>query len=617
MKNLLPFVLLLLAFSAKGQFQLNGAAVNSGGGTYQLTPASVNQFGALWYKLQHNLNNPFNVQGQINLGSDPNGADGITFVMQNGCLAAGGSGGGLGYSGLPGQSIGVEFDTYQNISGTGSELNNDPVYDHIAVEKNGYVVHDGSANTITAPVQMDAVLSNVKTGAWYDFQINYNPGSKLLQVYFNGTLRISVTYDIKANVFSGNPWVYWGFTSSTGGHFNVQQIAIDAVKSTHLLTDTTICTGSIPIVLDPLTNLRGTNLALNNPVVASTAGQPAAWAVDGNLGSRWESAFSDPQWIYVDLQSPTDIDSVTLDWEPAYASGYQIQTSTDASAWTTVFSTTTGDGGHDKIVFSATNIRYIRMYGTVRATPYGYSLWEFGVYGQPKYLWSTNNGTNATISPNIYSSSVTLSPALTTTYSVMIPDACLGFTSYNMTVTVNCITTPVTLGDFRATAEVEGAQLQWTTLSEENTNYFEILKSEDGINFRIIGYLPAAGNSHNPVSYEYKDEESLSGVSYYKVSTVDKDGGQSQSVVRSVEHQKTTVFIPEPLFEQETALVFSGKINQLEYFIVDMLGREIFHAEIPNPSGKVMLGENLPPECYLVRVKVDSDIRTLKICKVR
>jgi hypothetical protein len=24
--------------------------------------------------------------------------------------------------------------------------------------------------------------------------------------------------------------------------------------------------------------------------------------------------------------------------------------------------------------------RYIRMYGTVRRTPYGYSLWEFQVY---------------------------------------------------------------------------------------------------------------------------------------------------------------------------------------------------------------------------------------------
>ncbi len=70
---------------------------------------------------------------------------------------------------------------------------------------------------------------------------------------------------------------------------------------------------------------------------------------------------------------------MTLDWEAAYATAFQIQVSPDGTNWTTVYSTTTGTGGTQTLSVSGTG-RYVRMYGTARATPYGYSLWEFGVY---------------------------------------------------------------------------------------------------------------------------------------------------------------------------------------------------------------------------------------------
>ncbi|RZS79025.1 F5/8 type C domain-containing protein [Motilibacter rhizosphaerae] len=110
------------------------------------------------------------------------------------------------------------------------------------------------------------------------------------------------------------------------------------------------------------------------------AGSAAANAVDGNTGTRWSSAFSDPQWLQVDLGATATVTSVTLQWEAAYAKAFQIQTSTDAATWTTVYSTTTSTGGTQTLNVTGTG-RYIRMYGTARATTYGYSLWEFQVYG--------------------------------------------------------------------------------------------------------------------------------------------------------------------------------------------------------------------------------------------
>jgi hypothetical protein len=128
----------------------------------------------------------------------------------------------------------------------------------------------------------------------------------------------------------------------------------------------------------------GTDMALNRPATASStenAGFPASAAVDGNPGTRWSSAFSDPQWLQVDLGSSQQICQVTLAWEAAYATSFQIQVSaTGTGDWTTIYSTTTGTGGTQTLGVTGTG-RYIRMSGTSRATPYGYSLWEFAVYG--------------------------------------------------------------------------------------------------------------------------------------------------------------------------------------------------------------------------------------------
>jgi hypothetical protein len=126
-----------------------------------------------------------------------------------------------------------------------------------------------------------------------------------------------------------------------------------------------------------------TNLAQGRPATASStesASYPASNAVDGNTSTRWSSAFSDPQWIQIDLGSSQSICQVTLNWEAAYGKAFQIQTSPDAAAWTSIFSTTTGTGGVQTLSVSGTG-RYIRMYGTARGTVYGYSLWEFQVFG--------------------------------------------------------------------------------------------------------------------------------------------------------------------------------------------------------------------------------------------
>ncbi len=128
-----------------------------------------------------------------------------------------------------------------------------------------------------------------------------------------------------------------------------------------------------------------TNVALGKTATASSvdnASRPASLAVDGNINTRWSSAYSAPQWIQIDLGAVYDISQVVLRWETAYGSAYEIQTSNNASTWTTIYTEPVGNlaGGVHTLDITGQG-QYIRMYGTVRGTQWGFSLWEFEVYG--------------------------------------------------------------------------------------------------------------------------------------------------------------------------------------------------------------------------------------------
>ena len=127
------------------------------------------------------------------------------------------------------------------------------------------------------------------------------------------------------------------------------------------------------------------NLALGRPA-ASSSNEPYGTgpeaAFDGEAGTRWASAGGiDPQWIRVDLGKSEPISRVELMWESAFATDYQIQVSDDAVHWTDIYQTTQGHGGTEDLTGLHGQGRYVRVYGTKRATSYGYSLYEFKVYG--------------------------------------------------------------------------------------------------------------------------------------------------------------------------------------------------------------------------------------------
>lgn len=218
MKIFLPFIIVLTISQALfAQYTVNGNAAQLACNEYRLTNAINTQTGSVWNNNKINLNQSFDFKFDVFLGNaqiNNTGADGIAFVLQPISTSVGTSGSGLGYQGIT-PAVGVTIDTYQN------GADNDPSYDHIAIQLNGDLNHN-TANNIAGPVTAINGANDIEDGAWHALQITWDAATKTFTAYMDGSLRVSAVKDFVTDVFANNPLVYWGFTGSTGGENNFQ-----------------------------------------------------------------------------------------------------------------------------------------------------------------------------------------------------------------------------------------------------------------------------------------------------------------------------------------------------------------------------------------------------------
>jgi len=126
------------------------------------------------------------------------------------------------------------------------------------------------------------------------------------------------------------------------------------------------------------------NVALDKKVFASSGSESyaAKSAVDGNMGTRWGSEYSDPQWIYVDLGYTYKINMIDIQWEYAYGKDYIIQRSDDAKNWIDLCEITDNNRIENHIYFEKPFTgRYVRLFGKTRGAEWGYSIWELEIRG--------------------------------------------------------------------------------------------------------------------------------------------------------------------------------------------------------------------------------------------
>lgn len=274
------FILAILGFHNFSHAQLNtvtiGHASDLGGNCFEITPDQGYRAGGVWYDNPIDFADDFTIYYQNNFGTkDSNGADGMSLVFKTDPTAViGVDGGGIGYQGILNSLI-VEFDTYMNI-GQG-----DITEDHVAIMSNGVSNHF-SDSSLTEQVQASATSANIEDGMNHNVKIVWIASTETLEVYFDCDLRLSLTKDVKTDIFDGDSSVFFGFVGSTGGLSNIHQVCFNSISFVENLnlTDSVICSGesqpldaTIPIGVayswSPTTDVSNPNIA--NPTLTPTS----------------------------------------------------------------------------------------------------------------------------------------------------------------------------------------------------------------------------------------------------------------------------------------------------------------------------------------------------------
>ncbi|MDV0432184.1 MucBP domain-containing protein [Lactiplantibacillus sp. DA1] len=229
-------------------FSLNGSATyDSKTGIVTITPNQNNQVGNFSLTSKIDMNKSFTLTGQVNLGSDPNGADGIGFAFHSGNTTdVGNAGGNLGIGGLQ-DAIGFKLDTWFNSyqapssNKNGSEIS--------STDSNGFGWNGDSASApygtfVKTSNQEISTTNGSKVQRWWaqdtgksqalskadidghfhDFVVNYDGATRTLTVSYTQasgkvltwTTTVDSSYQAMAMIVS----------ASTGAAKNLQQFKL-------------------------------------------------------------------------------------------------------------------------------------------------------------------------------------------------------------------------------------------------------------------------------------------------------------------------------------------------------------------------------------------------------
>ena len=243
-------LLIVLGSITQLHAQLNarviGSAINQGNNCYTITPDQFDQAGGVWYDNPIDFDSDFTIYYQNIFGNkDVNGADGMALVFKgNSTPVIGGAGGGIGYAGIT-PSLVIEFDTYQNDDSLVG-FNGDPTFDHIAIMRDGIPNHNNAFSNLAGPIQASISSPNIEDGIGHEVKIVWNATTKVLSVFFDCSLRLTLNLDVKLTIFSGDDTVHFGFVGSTGGLSNLHQVCFNSISFVDnlQLQDETICAGN-------------------------------------------------------------------------------------------------------------------------------------------------------------------------------------------------------------------------------------------------------------------------------------------------------------------------------------------------------------------------------------
>lgn len=179
---------------------------------------------------------------------------------------------------------------------------------------------------------------------------------------------------------------------------------------------------------------------------------------------------------------------------------------------------------------------------------------------------------------------------------------------------------PITLLNFTGILKGNNVMLDWTTSSEINSKEFQIEKSNDGVTYRWLNTVAAAGNSSVNKKYSYLDIEATD-LNYYRLKMVDIDGYNKLSDVVIVKNNglSQSVKLVNNPFSDHIDIRFTKNLKgPVVLTLVDLSGRQIASNTFYNPLSSVIRfdhNKTLSNGIYVLRVENEGNLYSIKLVK--
>lgn len=175
---------------------------------------------------------------------------------------------------------------------------------------------------------------------------------------------------------------------------------------------------------------------------------------------------------------------------------------------------------------------------------------------------------------------------------------------------------PVTLKKFNASTEASSTILNWTTLTEENFDFFEIHRADEHQQFAIIGTVKGNGSTKEEINYTWSDENPKLGLNYYKLTSVDYDGYRESfpTVALLFEPEDKKVAITPSVITQNIRPVLKNTFGQqFTITILNLQGQVVYHKTNDGSDNYLDIDPELKSGIYIARYTVNGLMRTQKI----
>lgn len=209
-----------------------------------------------------------------------------------------------------------------------------------------------------------------------------------------------------------------------------------------------------------------------------------------------------------------------------------------------------------------------------------------------------------------------IKPSTTYIFRVDAANYLVGYTYPSLTTAA---VLPVNITSFKVQADNDRALITWTTATENNNNRFDVERSNDGKNYKVISTVQGHGTTSLSHDYKAVDTKPMNGVNYYRIKQYDNDGQYQISDVRSVkfvlQNAQINVY-PNPTHGDINFTVNNYNGSSIKATLSNVSGK-IIHQELinTNTSGnfKLNLRSQLPAGIYMLKLDGSSLSSKLKI----